>query len=643
MSRARTIQGAPELNDLSKGKKGESKWLPVFLSFISNLRIQSKEVIADDDRGSKLDLWGSQRIFLEQLSEGMDRDVRTFYNLKSRQLGITTVSLAIDLFWLATHPGIMGALVADNDKNSAFFRETIKRYHASLPSSFVGKRFLIEKDNAGFMLFSNGSRLDFLVAGQNKKAWGEGRGYTFAHVTEVAKYGSAEGLSSFRETLADTHPDRLFIYESTAFGKNHWFDIYSEGKRDNLTKKSFFIGWWSKEINSIAKTDPRYEVYGTAPINENEREKIDRVKADYGISITREQLAWYRAREADTASTKDDLDQNQPWHESEAFVTSGYSFFQTRKLAKLLDYIYDPANGIEFMPYRFYLGNDLHSSKMEHMDEVRESSDIELRVWEQPVDDGKYVIGCDPAYGRNDYKDRHAVSVWRCYADKLIQVAEYADNNVETWQAAWVLAYLAGCYRDCIINIELTGGPGRAVFKELDDKRNEYRSNPMANVTKERDWDNFLGSARYFLYHRPDSMGSGFAYHTDMNGSTKFQVCNQARDAFSMGMLGIRSAPLVEEMLNVRQDGSKIEAPNSLKDDRVFAMILAIMAWKAWVQPSMIQQGVTYEDSVLSQQEKGAPTKTMVRHIVHNFWKTQTQLLNEEQPYVPTYMEERGL
>jgi hypothetical protein len=62
---------------------------------------------------------------------------------------------------------------------------------------------------------------------------------------------------------------------------------------------------------------------------------------------------------------------------------------------------------------------------MEHIDDVR------LRVWEDPAPTGQYVIGCDPAWGRNDWADRSSISVWRCFADKLIQVAEYADSDVD--------------------------------------------------------------------------------------------------------------------------------------------------------------------------------------------------------------------
>src|SRR5262249_38683507 len=151
------------------------KWLPIFEEFISELRINSKESISIDKRGAKLELWGSQRMFLEEVASGLDDDIRSFYVLKSRQLGITTICFAIDLFWLATNDNMIGAFVADTEKNSNAGRATLVKYVESLPKKFVGSGFTIEKNNRDFILFSNGSRLDFLVAGTRKKvAWGEG-------------------------------------------------------------------------------------------------------------------------------------------------------------------------------------------------------------------------------------------------------------------------------------------------------------------------------------------------------------------------------------------------------------------------------------------------------------------------------------
>lgn len=637
------IKGLPSLEKKGKGQRG---WLPVFQDFIGELRIQSKEVVADDERGTKLKLWGSQRIFLEQICAGMDDGIRNFSCLKSRQLGCTTISLAIDLFWCAVHPRMLGVIVADNDKNSEFFRKTIQNYYNSLPEEFVGADFIKIKDNADYMEFSNGSRLDFLVAGTRKKTWGEGRGYTLAHCTEVAKYGTSEGISSFQETLAEAHPDRLFIWESTAFGFNHWKEMYESANSDRYTKKAFFIGWWSKEINSISKRDPRFQLYGYAPDAE-ERAKIDLVRERHGIVITPEQLAWRRERDADTSKSKADNDQNQPWVAEEAFVQSGFSFFQTRLLNKLYEYVTNTDNGVLYRAYRFELGAIFHNSRMYPItaEEIDENGPdyIELRMWEEPVEGATYVIGCDPAYGRTDNKDRHSISVWRCFADKLVQVAEYADNRCETHQAAWVLAFLAGIFKDCIVNIELTG-PGRAVFKEFNDKKMEYRSESLMKVTSERaDWDDFLGQARHYLYHRPDSIGAGYAYHTEMSWNIKGRVLNELRDSFTTGTLMIKSAPLIGEMMTVQQDGSEICAPGNQKDDRVFALLYAHMAYKDHIQAAMIVNGQTYAEVMDSEEAKVTGAGSMVKFIVQNFWRTRAEQLENPPDPEPTFIEQRGL
>lgn len=639
------IAGLPTL--ITSGKQSaERRWLKVFLTFIEQLRIQSKEVAAEDERGVPLKLWGSQRMFLNEVCEGMERGIRIFYTLKSRQLGITTVSLAIDLFWLAAYPGMVGCLVADTETNRNVFRQTLKRYHQSLPEEFAGRGFRLVKNNEDYMLWSNGSRLDLIVAGTKKKNWGEGRGYTLAHLTEIASYGTADGIASFEETLAEAHPNRLFIYESTAKGKNTWYRMYQEGLRDTLTKKSFFIGWWSKELNAIPKSDPRFRIYGTQPPNKDERELMEAVESDAGVRVSAEQLAWRRARDADTSKSKGNLDQNQPWVAAQAFVQSGFSYFPMRVLEKLMDVIYDQNGGIGFAGYRFWLGDTFPMSRMDPIGPEGSLEDVELRVWEEPVDEGTYVIGCDPAYGRNDWQDRHAVNVFRCFADRMVQVAEYADSRVETYQAAWVLAYLAGVYKNCIVNIELTGGPGRAVFRELDSMRQTMRAEMNRKLREERDWDDFLQNASWYLWHRPDSMGAGYAYHTEMSQRTKGQVMNSFRDSLMYGALIVRSGPLVEEMARVIQDGGEIGAPNQEKDDRVFAAVLAHMAWNDWVRPSMIQRGATYDEVMLSESGKAHDPKTIVvKHLVANFWRKRAAELEGEPQATPLrqFMEQRGL
>lgn len=624
-------------------EKKSKRWLEVMTQFISLLRIDSRELAAIDDRGSKLELWGSQTRFLEAVCNGIDKGVRKFICLKSRQVGLTTLSLVFDVFWMAMYPATIGALVTDTPKNSAANRRAIRRYVESVPKGFFGKSFTIVDDNRDFITFSNGSRLDLLVAGtRSKKAWGEGQGYVFAHCTEVANYGSKEGFDSFLESLATTHPNRLLIVESTAKGFNWYRDLWIAMKKDAHTCAAVFVGWWSKDLSSIKKTDPRYPAFDYDPTGD-EQELIDAVESEYNFKISMEQLAWYRWRASQDDADINTLYQNQPWTEGQAFVMSGFSFFATRVLQADLQRIQDPEDPISFKGYRYLLGNDFQAGVMEPITKMAQIEEVRLRVWEDPQPEGIYAIGMDVAWGRNDWQDRTAISVWRCFADKMVQVAEYADSDVDTRQAAWVLAHLAGAYKNCRINIELTGGPGMAVMTEFDHLKERMRADMYREkVRADYDWDDFLATAQWYLYHKPDSLGAGYAKGWVSSHDTKWRMMCGFKDSHTSGMLLTRSVGLVEEMLTVVQDGSNLSAPGRGKDDRVFAAGLANLAWTEWIRGSMIQQGLSYEVVLRmeseDEKEKGA---AFVDQIVTRFMASQAEY---EEPLTPRnqWLADRG-
>jgi hypothetical protein len=236
--------------------------------------------------------------------------------------------------------------------------------------------------------------------------------------------------------------------------------------------------------------------------------------------------------------------------------------------------------------------------------------------------------------------------VWRCYADKLVQVAEYATHQVEVKQASWVLAHLAGAYRDCVVNIELSG-PGRMVMMEWDHVRDQLKSEAYAKFVKEREWDDALDNARWYLYHRADSMGVGSAYNFETNWKTKAEIMHQFRGAFATRELRIRSKFLLKEMIAVVQDGASIGAPDSsgedCKDDRVFAGALAVRAWINWVRRAQVANNETYER--ITQEESGATTTAArsMNNIVYRFFKNKAEASEIEPPRGPRWKVERGL
>jgi hypothetical protein len=670
------------MSEIAAAPSKPPKWLPLFRKYLKQLRIQSKH--ADEDRdgtGIQLNLWTSQSRVLEQICQGLEDGIHTFYILKSRQLGVTTITIAIVLFWLAYHPNTIGCLVSDSEKNAAKNRETVRRYVASL-SGFMGKSFSLDKrmgakDNRFGFTFSNNSRLDMLVAG-TKKSWGEGEGYIVGHLTEVASYGKEEGLESFRHAMAPDNPRALYLYESTAHGNNHWKDMWQAAMEDEHTSRCIFVGWWSNNLQRIREDDRRFKAFGTSPPTPDEIHLITKVKKLYDFDITMEQLAWYRMETTRPNANEMDMSQNQPFTAEEAFVQSGVSFFGPKRIENRIQEIRNaPEGGVEdggygYKAYEFYLGDEYHLSKVEAITTAVKPDQIKLRVWEYPHPDGVYVIGADPAGGRSELSNHHCVAVYRVFADKMVQVAEWADGIPETRHCAWVLAYLAGQYRNCRINIDLTGGIGSAIMQSFDDLRVRMRSElyqAEIRLAAERDiaqkleadptrpprpehappgqfeFDDFLSASSWHMYRRIDSPGPGYQYNTIVSQRIKFHTMNMLRDSWVSGLLEIRSIPLLEEMRNVVQDMTKIDigasAPGRLRDDRTFALALCNSTWLENMRGGLISQGVTWGGSMMKESGRISPIADQLNRRIMSIMQAADQMMDAPPPM--TFFESRGL
>jgi len=623
-----------------------SSYLKLLPAFSADLRISSKEVMQSDERGTKLVLWESQKRALNFVGKGLDDGIHTFYIAKSRQLGITTATLVVDVFWAAMFPGLNGCIVTDTEKNRDRNRQIIVGYVNSFPEGYFGDYFTITTNNRQVIRFSNGSQFELLVAGVQKKkstSWGEGSGYNYCHLTEVAAYGDVAGLESLEEGFAQENPNRVFIYESTSKGHNHWRDRYLEGQSDPFSKRSVFIGWWAGDTNRIERNDARFAMFGEAKPSGAELEKLNAVKLLYDWIVTPEQLAWHRWRSANPSADLDLLQQNQPWTADESFVMTGYSFFQTRQVSKDIQEI--ASGDYEYIAYRYNLTNSFFEMTLVPITDEDDRDLIELRVWEPPVPEGKYVIGFDPAWGRTDHGDRSVIAIWRCFADKMVQVAEFATASVELIQCTWVLAHLAGAYKDCVVNIELNG-PGRVVMVQW----NQLLAQMRDKVTNAQDgpstWEDALPTARWYLYHKPDTMGAGYAYNTDSSSRVKQELLHNFRGHYFTRDLMIRSIPLLQEMLIVVQNGNVIGAPESsngdCKDDRVFASAYAVAAWLDWRRVPMISNGETYERAMKLKEEGELSMNERINKIAYGFMHKaiEAQATADNRP---KWLADRGL
>ena len=572
-----------------------------FYHFCRQLKIETKE------QGlRKMDnLLGTQTYVMQEITKGLQDDCHFFVILKGRQLGITTISLALDLYWHFTHPGLQGTLTTDTEENRDMFRSTLAMYMDGLPKEY---RIPILAHNRNQLSLKNRSRIFYQVAGLRAKgSLGRGKAITYLHGTETSSWGDEEGLASLLASLAETNPDRLYTFESTARGFNMFHDMYTTAKRAR-TQRAIFCGWWRNELYSLDPEGQTYKVYWDGKLTGEEKEWVRDIKKLYGVEINSRQIAWWRWKMLEGIKDDSLMYQEFPPTEDYAFVMTGTSFFSNARCTDAVKKL----KKVPYQSYRYSFGVNFHDT------EVLKSTErlATLKVWEEPVDTAYYVIGADPAYGSSDWTDRFCIQVLRVYADGLEQVASFATSELNTYQFAWVIAHLAGAYKNSTLNLEING-PGQAVINEL---RNLKRQAAAMGTALGKDLMDVYGNMQNYIWRRNDTIGglsNSIGWMT--TAATKERMLTYMKDYFERGMLDIWDMDTIEEMKTTIRDGSSIEASGRNKDDRVIATALACAAYAEQVQPRLIAQKLTKRVSRV--QDDFTPEQLTVGRNVSDYLK----------------------
>ena len=572
-----------------------------FYRFCDNLSVETKE----DGLKKLTHRLGTQTYVMDEIQKGLAEDVHFFVILKGRQQGITTITLALDLYWHFINDGLQGTLVTDTEENKDMFRGTLTNYMDGLPKGF--KVPMVAHNRNGLSL-KNRSRLFYQVAGLRAKgSLGRGKGITYLHGTETSSWGDEEGLASLLASLAENNPKRLFVFESTARGFNMFHDMYVTAKRAR-TQRAIFCGWWRNEFYSADPESNVYKTYWDGKLTPEEKEWTRDVKKLYNVEINSRQMAWWRWKLYE--GIKDDalMYQEFPPTEDYAFIMTGSSFFSNARCTDAIKL----AKKIQPDNYRYSFGSNFQDTQ------VLKSTDrlATLRVWEEPIDTAYYVIGADPAYGSSDWADRFCIQVFRCYADGMDQVAEFATSELNTYQFAWVIAHLAGAYKNSTLNLEING-PGQAVINEM---RNLKRQAAAMKTAMGKDLMDVYASMSNYIWRRNDTLGgpsNSIGWLT--TSATKERMLSYMKDYFERGMMQTLSLDLIEEMKTIVRDGGSIEASGRNKDDRVIAAALAAAAFAEQVQPKLVQQGITRLVSM--KQEEYTPEQIAVGRNVSDYLK----------------------
>ena len=559
-----------------------------FLSFLKQLKVQSK------DYGLvPFKLLGSQRYLLDEIEKSLSAGVTVIYVLKNRQAGISTFLLALDMFWAFLHKGLLGVLITHEEGSRDDFRAALEVFFAETPKTH---RINYVRHNRNLLILKNSSKFRYLIAGTSsgrKGGLGRSGSANYVHSTETAFYGNDDDLAEFRSQTSSHYPHRLQIYESTANGYNHFSDAWDLAKKDP-TKWAIFIGWWRDERNQFPLDHPFFDKYMPDGLQSTltplEKKRCREVREQYQCEVSLQQLAWYRWHlESEKNGDQSLMDQEMPWTDDDAFQATGSQFFT----AEALTNCHREAKKHPFLTYRYKLGHKFEETKLQQTRDPRSA----LRVWEEASKFGYYTLGCDPAYGSSDEADRSVVSVWRCYADAMVQVAEFCSTEPSTYQCAWVMAHLAGYYGLTWMMpvLEITG-PGQAVFDEI--QKVQKTSQEMRPQDDEYGIRNILANMRHFFYRRMDTPGGGsLVYQWKTTHELKQRMMHQFKNGIELGRCIPRSIPLLEEMRRIVNDEGHIGGEGRSKDDRVMGAALAYQGFGMYAQPKLRAMGLTMAQS----------------------------------------------
>ncbi len=271
--------------------------------------------------------------------------------------------------------------------------------------------------------------------------------HSFLHLTEASRYPNEDSFVALLNTISGEDPDNIVVIETTANGIEGPGEAYYNYCKAAETEDNEFLFIFL----------PWYEDPGT---HWPDKMAPDAPRDDYEkwlmreFKCTRGQIAWFRS----TLKTKCS-DSIYKWREQypatpdEAFVSSGDPIFEFEELEYMRKSCTQPS----------IKGDILGSAHSPHLIEQRDGP---LYIWERPQPLCHYFIGVDAAKGVEEGDFATAVG-WN--AETGEQAFTYAAK-IGPEALSEKVNFLGKWYNKAMVNVELTGGWGYQVMKDLRDR-----------------------------------------------------------------------------------------------------------------------------------------------------------------------------
>ena len=471
-------------------------------------------------------------------------DEMTRFNViaKARQIGFSTMSLALCLWMACNRPRTNYLIVSYKQESSTSLFDKLKQMYDDLPHD----KFKFPKDvqnNRGQLKFDNGSSITLATAGG--KDVGRGTTYEYILLSEFAFYENQESiLLSAEQALAKSKTSKLVI-ETTSNGFNAYQKLFMNAYKGESKYKAFFFPFYSSSYAKQFKDDyDEAEVWYKAT-NKGKRLTKDDLEADELFLLengaTLKQLMWRRWKLLDM--TMQQFYQEFPATPMESFISSGLNVFDNQKIIERIKYV---SKSLDYKNIKFQLPEVL-----------AKYLNKQLFIYSLPVEGERYYAGVDTASGSGG--DYSTVSVLNSEGE---QVASFYDNKIPVYDFSDVLNALGKWFNYAYLTIERQGF-GVPVLERLR-KKFEYM-----NLHKHKVFNQQMGKNKIQLGFNTTSV-------------TKNIMISDLKEQFELDMILIHCSETLEQMqIFVETDGKTgNKKGNSNHDDLVIAIGLAIQGMK---------------------------------------------------------------
>lgn len=472
---------------------------------------------------------------------------RDKYNiiLKSRQLGFSTLSLGIMLYYAYQIPNSTYLMVAHDSRSLRELFNRLKLMANSIPKQY---RMTESKNNRDELEFKeNGSRI---IVQCPTDGLGAGMTLQMVHLSEYALYSElhqSQALATVEQSLAK-NKDSMIIIESTAKGmQNNHYRVWQDSYKGRSRYKPFFYGWTTKSHLDLFRYEVDLAVEWYKSINKGKRLSSDPLElTSYErmllekTDVTLLQLMWRQWKL--TSMKQNDFYEHFPAFPEESFIATDNGVFDAEIVSERANFLPEPFVNVKGLPLSLqrYLKNGLY-------------------IYEEPKPKEWYFAGVDTALGNKNGGDDSAMIILNSNGE---EVAVFNRNDIPTYRFVDIIYDLANFYNTANIMVE-RNSYGIDVLQRL------HKEKQYVNLSRTRRTDKITGRRKWELGWYNDSV-------------SKTILISDLRESFETGLILVNNKETIEQMKLYQENKGKFGniSGTGNKDDLVDCLGLAVQSMK---------------------------------------------------------------